>query len=311
MPIKFLSKDYRFNNDKEITSNDVFNRITSDYTEDSTSGSTLASITNIAKSAAQTANNLQDKITENLPSKVTDTINSWSDKKTNTFNPFLDSNGNLVNPYLNYQKLVDSGNVTDTVKGYIQEATGITPTSQEPQLVATLASSDKNAVGAGRRDSDFSEKIKNAVNTAIQQKSTGTSTSKSSSNLVESAKKYMGTPYVWGGDNASEGGLDCSGFVYNALKDAGYNVGRDTAQGYRRLGTKVSQAEAKPGDLVFYIRKYNNGTVKAGHIAIYLGDGKIIHSSGGSKNTKSNPGKGVCITNINGPSGTIEIRRLN
>ncbi len=129
--------------------------------------------------------------------------------------------------------------------------------------------------------------------------------SKSSGNgLVDVAKKYIGTPYVWGGDNSAEGGLDCSGFVYNALKDAGYNVGRTTANGYRSYGSSINKAEMQPGDLVFFGK---NG--QATHIGIYIGNGQMIHSSGGSKNTKSNPGKGVEVKNIDYRSDFLEARR--
>ena len=101
-----------------------------------------------------------------------------------------------------------------------------------------------------------------------------------------------------------EGGMDCSGFVYNALKDAGYNVGRTTAQGYRSYGTSVSKAEMQPGDLVFYGKNGN-----ASHIGIYLGNGQMAHSAGGSKNTKDNPGKGVSITNVDYRRDFLEARR--
>ena len=123
--------------------------------------------------------------------------------------------------------------------------------------------------------------------------------------IAKVAQKYLGTPYVWGGESMDEGGMDCSGFVYNALKDAGYDVGRTTAQGYRSQGTVVSKSEMQPGDLVFFGKDTNN----ASHIAIYLGNGQIIHSSGGSSNTKNNPGKGVIISNLDYRSDFIEARR--
>lgn len=98
--------------------------------------------------------------------------------------------------------------------------------------------------------------------------------------------------------------MDCSGFVYNALKDAGYNVGRTTAQGYRSGGTAVSRESMQPGDLVFFGKNGN-----ASHIGIYIGNGQMIHSSGGSKNTASNPGKGVCVTNVDYRNDFLEARR--
>lgn len=87
--------------------------------------------------------------------------------------------------------------------------------------------------------------------------------------LVETAKKYLGVPYVWGGESLSEGGLDCSGLVLRSLTDLGVDGIPRTAHEQMRLGTKVdSMDEAEPGDLLVF----GGGT----HIAIYLGDGKMI-----------------------------------
>ena len=132
----------------------------------------------------------------------------------------------------------------------------------------------------------------------------GFGTPSQSNKIVSSAKNYLGMPYVWGGESVSEGGMDCSGFVYNALKDAGYKVDRTTAQGYRSYGKVVSKSDMQPGDLIFFGK--NND---ASHIGIYLGNGQMIHSSGGSKNTKSNPGKGVSITNVDYRNDFLEARR--
>ncbi len=123
------------------------------------------------------------------------------------------------------------------------------------------------------------------------------------SDMVNVAKKYIGTPYVWGGESMSEGGMDCSGFVYNVLKDSGFKYGRTTAQGYRAYGTAVNKKDMQPGDLIFF------GKNKATHIGIYIGNGQMIHSSGDSSNTASNPGKGVSIANVNYRSDFLEARR--
>ena len=133
---------------------------------------------------------------------------------------------------------------------------------------------------------------------------TETNVPSSGSGIADAARGYIGTPYVWGGESMAEGGMDCSGFVYNALKDAGYKVGRTTAQGYRSYGSSVSKSEMQPGDLVFYGKNDN-----ASHIGIYIGNGQMIHSSGGSKNTKDNPGKGVSVANVDYRSDFIEARR--
>lgn len=102
-----------------------------------------------------------------------------------------------------------------------------------------------------------------------------------------------------------EGGYDCSGYVYNVLRDSGFNVNRSTADGYRSIGKKIGRENINVGDLVFY----GNGE-KATHIAIYAGDGMIYESVGGSTNTKNNPGKGVVLSDINRRSDLMEVRTL-
>lgn len=87
--------------------------------------------------------------------------------------------------------------------------------------------------------------------------------------LIATAKKYLGVPYVWGGESLSEGGLDCSGLVLRSLTDLGVDGVPRTARQQMHIGTKVaSMAAAKPGDLLVF----GGGT----HIAIYLGGGKMI-----------------------------------
>lgn len=196
-------------------------------------------------------------------------------------NPFLKKNGELVNPYINYQSVLDNPNVSNKAKQFIQTATGLVPT-----------------------ETTSVEKISQTGGVSASPVSSGGSVGNSSSSLVNSAQKFIGTPYVWGGESMSEGGMDCSGFVYAALKDAGYDIGRTTAQGYRSYGTTVNKADMQPGDLVFFGKNGN-----ASHIGIYIGNGQMIHSSGGSKNTKSNPGKGVSVTNVDYRSDFLEARR--
>lgn len=201
-------------------------------------------------------------------------------KVSAAYNPFLNKDGGLVNPYIDYQKILDNGSVSAKAKGFIQQATGLSPTvTTTPTLSGEVITPSYAASSDGNPP-------------------------QSDSNIVNAAKNYIGTPYVWGGESSQEGGMDCSGFVYNALKDAGYKVGRTTAQGYRSYGTSVSKTDMQPGDLVFF-GKDNN----ASHIGIYIGNGQMIHSSGGSKNTASNPGKGVSVTNVDYRSDFLEARR--
>lgn len=114
--------------------------------------------------------------------------------------------------------------------------------------------------------------------------------------IIECAKKYLGKPYVWGGESDAEGGFDCSGYISNVLSDAGIvkPFKRFTAQSL--YNSKVGRKVTKPleGDIVFFGSDAKNVT----HVAIYAGNGKIYESKGGKANTKSNPGKGVVLSKL-------------
>ena len=210
-----------------------------------------------------------------LQQKASNVFGTAENTNAYTFNPFINKNGEILNPYLNYQGLLDNPNISQKAKNYITQATGLTPTVTQQNSVTPSTGG------------------------------TYTSSGNTGNTIADAAQKYIGTPYVWGGESMDEGGMDCSGFVYNALKDAGYDVGRTTAQGYRNYGASVSKSDMQPGDLIFFGKNNND----ASHIGIYIGNGQMIHSSGGSKNTKSNPGKGVSIANVDYRSDFLEARR--
>ena len=91
--------------------------------------------------------------------------------------------------------------------------------------------------------------------------------------IYKEAQKYVGTPYVWGG-STPETGFDCSGYVCWVYNQNGYDVGRTTANGLWNKSQHISEAEAKPGDLVFFKGTYD--TPGMSHVGIYLGNGKMV-----------------------------------
>ena len=93
--------------------------------------------------------------------------------------------------------------------------------------------------------------------------------------LITEAEKYIGYPYVWGGSNPNTS-FDCSGFVSWVLTQSGVcNTGRLGAQGLYNISTPVSSANARPGDLIFFVGTYDTPGVS--HVGIYVGGGKMLH----------------------------------
>ncbi len=90
--------------------------------------------------------------------------------------------------------------------------------------------------------------------------------------ITATAQKYMGVPYIWGGETPT--GFDCSGFTRYVMSQNGIKIPRTAAEQYA-AGTPVAKNNLKAGDLVFF------STYKAGasHVGFYLGDGKFIHAS--------------------------------
>ena len=91
--------------------------------------------------------------------------------------------------------------------------------------------------------------------------------------IYKEAQKYVGTSYVWGG-STPETGFDCSGYVCWVYNQNGYNVGRTTANGLWNKSQHISEAEAKPGDLVFFEGTYD--APGKSHVGIYLGNGMMV-----------------------------------
>ena len=96
--------------------------------------------------------------------------------------------------------------------------------------------------------------------------------------VVDFALQFEGNPYVYGGTSLTNG-ADCSGFVMSVFANFGYSLPRVAAD-QCAASTKKDVSQLEPGDLVFY------GTGYVDHVALYLGDGKIIHASGAATGIK-------------------------
>ena len=122
----------------------------------------------------------------------------------------------------------------------------------------------KNNGSSSSSDSSSKPKGTAAVNKDEIMAASGSSKGKE---IAIYACGFVGNPYVPGGTSLTNG-ADCSGFTQSVYKAFGYSIPRNSYS-QRSAGKQVSYAEAQPGDIICY----------AGHVAIYIGNGKIVHAS--------------------------------
>jgi len=91
-------------------------------------------------------------------------------------------------------------------------------------------------------------------------------------NLVETARSYLGVPYLWGG--ASAQGFDCSGLTMSVYRLNGLQLPRSSRDQYE-AGSPVGLDELRPGDLLFFA---TSGSGRVSHVGLYAGDGSFIHA---------------------------------
>jgi cell wall-associated NlpC family hydrolase len=101
--------------------------------------------------------------------------------------------------------------------------------------------------------------------------------------IVEYSMQFLGNKYVHGGQSLVTG-TDCSGFTSLIYKEFGYSISRTPAGQLSSSGRSISYSEIQPGDIICY-----GSSGKCTHVALYIGNGQIIHSA--------NSRKGVVIYN--------------
>jgi len=136
-------------------------------------------------------------------------------------------------------------------------------------LVSTPVVQSTATASTAGSSADFATTLAAVTASGAGTGTAATSQEPNAQSLLAAAEKYIGTPYVWGGESLDEGGLDCSGLVLRSLADIGVTDVPRVARDQQNLGTAVASLdEALPGDLLVF----GGGT----HIAIYEGDGKMI-----------------------------------
>jgi len=165
-------------------------------------------------------------------------------------------------------------------------------------LTTASSSSTTTAASDATSDSD-STSAATAVSTAATSAATGVTGSLVSdgpvtgADVVKDAEKYLGVPYVFGGESTS--GMDCSGLVQKTFKDLGVSLTRGVSTQKLQGQAVDGLANAQPGDLIVF--------KGGGHIGIYAGNDEVIHAP--------YPGRTVSLQKLwVGDSGIETIRRI-
>lgn len=158
------------------------------------------------------------------------------------------------------KKKQESANYDAEIKRYQQEASVAKKLLQQEKKQLQLLQQQQNQGNTAAATGTYTP----TNYTATIDNATGSDLGK---RVAKYACQYIGNPYVYGGTSLTNG-ADCSGFVYRVYKDFGYNLPRTSFE-QRSTGTGVTYSEAQPGDLICY----------EGHVALYIGDGMIVHAS--------------------------------
>lgn len=105
--------------------------------------------------------------------------------------------------------------------------------------------------------------------------------------IVDYGKQFIGTPYVWGGNNLKKG-VDCSGFTQQVYKTFNISISRVSYM-QAREGKTIKKSQLIPGDLIFFdTHGVNRGNIS--HVGIYIGQDKFLHADAT---------RGVMISSLN------------
>ncbi|WP_158059112.1 C40 family peptidase [Halorussus halophilus] len=133
---------------------------------------------------------------------------------------------------------------------------------------ALYAGTDCEVVERGGRKGEVTVRFRTGERRTLSADALGSVTERATGeDVVETARRYLGTEYVWGGMTVE--GVDCSGLTWLAYHRHGVDLPRD-ADLQRRIGEAVDRAELAPGDLLFF----------PGHVALSLGGERILHAEG-------------------------------
>lgn len=164
---------------------------------------------------------------------------------------------------------------------------------EEERLAAQAAAEQAiaNGVTAGTSGNSTSSSSGSSSNSSSSSSSASAPTGSSTGSSVASyACRFVGNPYRWGGTSLTNG-ADCSGFVMSVYRAFGISLPHSSSA-MRSVGRGVSMSEMQAGDIICY----------SGHVAIYIGGGRIVHAS--------NHRDGIKISNSYNYRSVLAVRRI-
>lgn len=213
-----------------------------------------------------------------------------SSNTTSTSSSSSSSTGSVIASYLNLRKSASNSAKILKVLTYGTKVTiqGTTGSWYKIKVGSTTGYVSKAYI---KKTSSSSSSNQSSSTSSVVTSSSVGNTKVKGQQIVNYALKFVGNKYVYGGTSLTKG-ADCSGFTMSVYKQFGYNLPR-TSAAQRTAGKKVaSLAQAQAGDLICY----------SGHVAIYMGNNKIVHSA--------NPKRGI-VSGDKATSMTIlSIRRI-
>ncbi|MBQ4522993.1 MAG: C40 family peptidase [Lachnospiraceae bacterium] len=144
---------------------------------------------------------------------------------------------------------------------------------EEAERQAAAAAQNNNSQASSTTTTTQNSSTATTTTTTTTSQPAPSATSGTRAEVVNYALQFVGNPYVYGGTSLTNG-TDCSGFTMSVYAHFGYSLYR-TSRDQIYNGTNIPVDQVKPGDLLFYS---NNGRT-IGHVAMYIGDGKIVHAS--------------------------------
>ena len=227
---------------------------------------------------ANTTASIISVLSVNTEVNVTEEANGWSKVKVNG------AEGYILSSLLSEQKQVTARSQSTPRQSNSQTETQSTSQANStntttPQANNTQATQQTATTTSNTQAQPATSTAPTTQTQPTNNNTTAVTTSSKGSAVAETAKKYIGYKYVWGGTSPSTG-FDCSGFAQYVYKQNGVSLNR-TAAAQTGNGTAVDKSNLQPGDLVFF------GKGGIDHVGIYIGGGQMVHASNSTRGVRT------------------------